>query len=344
MARYEKSTRRRRLPVAFIAWSPTPGRAHEIANALGGEARCWYDLGIVDKRLVPVRYFVSAWRTIAFLASRRPAAVIATTPPVFPALIAWTYCRLARAPLIVDSHPLTYGFSSSRALKLMRPASEWVVARAEAAMVTDELAPHVRQIGGHPVVVHEAPPEWLPAPPVGRRARPQILFVTIFASDEPVSAVLDAARLTPEVDILVTGDIRKMSSDHAESGVAENVRFVGFLDQKKYVAAIKDCDIVMALTDRREAVSRVASEAVWAQRPLIASDWPITVRLFPHAVRVDNSPESIAAGIRRAVRDMGQLESAATAARQRQLDRWNAQLSDLRAAIRGAASSEGEDG
>ena len=56
-----------RPAVAFIAWTPTPGRAIDIAAALGGEARPFYFRRIVNRRLIPVRYLVDALRTALYL-------------------------------------------------------------------------------------------------------------------------------------------------------------------------------------------------------------------------------------------------------------------------------------
>src|SRR5690348_6372387 len=86
--------RRDRVDVSFIAWSEDGDRAEEIAAALGGEARIFYDLHIVRKPLVPVRYALSAMRMTAYLAWRRPRALIVTNPPIFPGLLAFAYTRL----------------------------------------------------------------------------------------------------------------------------------------------------------------------------------------------------------------------------------------------------------
>lgn len=319
----------RRPKLAFIAWSSTPGRSGEIAAALGGESRCFYDLRIVDKRVVPLRYLLSALRTVAYLAIHRPRALIVTTPPVFPALIGYAYACLMRVPFVLDSHPLTFGFSTSRALQVMRPLQEWLVGRADAAMVTDALVENVRSLGGTPIIVHEAPPAWAPRPTSDDRTRPSILYVTIFATDEPVLEVLEAARQVPEVDVLMTGDLRKAPPSIAQRA-APNVRFLGFLSADRYVDALRGADVVMALTNRAEAVSRVASEAVWAERPLIVVDWPINHELFPHAVHVAYSADGIADGMRTAVANLAGLRAGTAAARQRQLGRWQDQLAALR--------------
>jgi hypothetical protein len=157
----------RRPPVAFIAWSSVAGRSEEIAAALGGDSRCFYDFGFVDRRLIPLRYLGSAIRTLAYLVWHRPRAVITSNPPIFPACIASFYCRLTRGPLVLDSHPVSFGFDEEKeVVTLTMPLQRYLVPRVDGVMVTVEsLVEKVEQQGGRAVIVHEAPPELLADPP-----------------------------------------------------------------------------------------------------------------------------------------------------------------------------------
>ena len=105
----EQSAALTRPRVSFIAWAEDAGRAHEVAQALGGEACTLYRLRIVWKPLVPLRYLLNAISTCIYLLSRRPRAVIVTNPPIFPGLIACPYCIATKAPLLLDSHPSAFG-------------------------------------------------------------------------------------------------------------------------------------------------------------------------------------------------------------------------------------------
>jgi glycosyltransferase involved in cell wall biosynthesis len=321
----------RRPSVAFIAWSSVSGRSLEIARALGGEARCFFDFGIVRRRLVPLRYAASAVRTIAYLLLRRPRAVIATNPPVFPALIAYAYGRLTAAPIVLDSHPTSFGFYEEKRFVTLMPLHRFLMARVRATIVTvDELAVEVEREGGRAALVHEAPPLWTvpPAAPLNGKP-PVVLFVGIFASDEPVELLLEAARRLPEVEVHVTGDLRKCPPELQEQA-PPNVRFVGFLDPAAYRDAIAAANVVMTLTTRPESVDRGANEAVFARRPLIVSDWPASRRYFPYAVHVPNTADGITAGLREAVGRYEQLRQKADLALAEQQGRWEQQLAALR--------------
>lgn len=325
-----------RPPVSFIAWTSVSQRSREIADALGGDARTFFDFGFVDSRLVAVRYAASAIRTALYLLWRRPRAVIASNPPIFPGLIAYLYGRLSGAPVILDSHPTSFALdATSKVANRTQSISRFLVPRTVATLVTVErLAAIVREQGGRDEIVHEAEPSWDAGPPPPLGERPTVLLVGIFAKDEPVGAAVAAARELPEVDFRITGDLRRCPPDLRRDRPA-NVTFTGFLDQPAYRDEIRGANFVMTLTERPEDVSRVACEATFARRPLVVSDWPAARLYFPHALAVDNTPAGIAAAVRESVERYDELLAVAAVAREEQHRRWLGQLQTLRELVAG---------
>jgi glycosyltransferase involved in cell wall biosynthesis len=329
-----RRSRLRRSPLLFLAWTRIAARSEEIAAALGGEARCLYELPFLDPRRVALRYALSTVLTVYHLIARRPRAVIATDPPIFPGLIAYLYGRLFRAPVVLDSHPSAFGIDGqSRIAVRTMPLQRYLIPRVRGIMVTEEkLAARVRGEGGTAAIVHEAQPDrgLPPAPPLGDR--PEVLLVGIFAPDEPVHLLVEAASQLPSVRFRVTGDLRKCPPRLREIA-PPNLEFVGYLDQKGYFEAIARANVVVSLTERPEDVSRVACEAVSARRPLIVSDFPAARRYFPHAIAVENTVEGVAAGVARAVEGYEDLVAVADRARAEQEQRWLSQLATLRSLV-----------
>jgi len=320
-----------RPSVSFIAWSSVAGRSEEIAKALGGEARCFYDFGFVTQRLVPIRYAASALRTTLYLLVRRPHAVIASNPPIFPGLIAYLYGLLSGAPIVLDSHPSAFGFYESKKLvTLTMPLHRFLMSRVAGQIVTvEDLVDEVSRQGGRAEICHEAPPLWSVPLSESPKGSVKILFVGIFADDEPTEVVVAAAKDLPNVEFLVTGDLRKCPPGLLESAT-RNVRFVGFLEEAAYCAAVSEAHVVMTLTNRPEAVNRAANEAVFARRPLIVSDWPASRRYFPYAIHVSNTVEGVVHGITETLCNYEDLTRAAEAAFIEQTSRWEQQLNVLR--------------
>ena len=323
-----------RPAVSFVVWGPVEGRAQEFAKALGGDYRAFFDFGIVSRRLVPLRYALSAVRTIGYLARARPRSLIVANPPIFAAIIGWAYARLAGVPMVLDSHPISFGQKANRVGRFFLPVHAALARRVTTTIVgTDELARRVRAWGGRADVVHEAAP---PPPPDGAApangSRPRVLWTGIFAADEPFTAVIDAARLLPDVELMVAGDLRRCPVDPATA--PPNVRWLGFLRGEEYQATLHGADAVLALTDDSTSAMRAAAEAIYARKPLIISDLEHLAALFPTGVRVSNDAEAIAAGIRAALADRERLSDRATQTRDAQLARWRTQHEVLRERLR----------
>lgn len=314
--------------VTFLAWAEDAGRAHEVARALGGEACTVYRLRIVWKPLVPLRYLLNTISTGRYLLSRRPRAVIVTNPPIFPGLIAFLYCTMTKAPLLLDSHPSAFG--DAPMAKQVAGIHAWLARHAATTMVTvPELAKIVTAWGGRADIVHEAPPTHraVPARPIS--GRPRIVYIGRFAGDEPTAEVVDAARLVPEADVLITGDVRKCPAPLVKSA-PKNVIFTGFLEGRDYDRALEQAAAIMVLTRHPLAVNRGAYEAVYFERPLIISDLPAMTPLFPYAIPVGNDSAGIARGIQSAIEHHADLVSACPHARALQERRWQQQLDRLR--------------
>jgi len=326
----------RRTPMLFVSWAFVRGRSADIASSLGGESASLYLERISDRRLVLVRYGLTSLLTVAVLLRRRPRSVIVTNPPIIPGLICAAYGAIARVPVVLDSHTGSFGLKGDRMSEKMLPVHRWLASRVAAVLVTtDELGAVVEEWGGRPLVVHEAPPPWEVAAPTPLPERPTVLFVGVFAADEPVGEVIEAARALPGCDVLVTGDLRKAPPELVV-GAPDNARFVGFLPMEGYRDLVEQADVMISLTTEPVSVMRAAYEAVYARRPLVLSDWPILRELFPHGVAVANDRDSIAEGVRSVLADHGRYLQVADDALEEQRRRWSEQIESLRAIVDGS--------
>ena len=322
-------------PVSFITWQRHAGRAEEIADALGGTA-----VHVHQRRLsgstprTLLRYAASAALTAGHLLVRRPSAVVVTNPPVVPGLIATAYGAITGRPVVLDSHPTSFGAKDHAVAQRLLPLHRAMARRAAAVMVTtDQWVRVVEGWGGRGLVVHEAPPRWTVAPWAPRGGRPQVLFAGVFGSDEPVDVVVAAARALPGVDVAITGDPRKCPPQLA-ADLPANVRLVGFLDPDAYRRAVEDADVLLVLTTEPTSVVRAGYEAVYAGRALVLSDTPVLREVFPDAEHAPNTAEGVAAGLERALAalpDAGRRSRAL----ERQQRRWAEQLAALQAAVGG---------
>lgn len=326
-----------RTSFAFISWGAIGGRSEEIATALGGEARCFFPAGSPARPHVLVRYALSTIRTAAYIISKRPKAIIVTNPPVLAGLVVYACSRLTGATVGLDSHPGSFGAQEDHVSARLLPLHRWLVRRCGITLVTTrQWCEVVESWGGHPLIVHEAPGSWSPAP-AAERERLRLLYVGRFAPDEPVEPLIAAASLAPECDFYVTGRVADCPAALRESAPT-NVHFTGFLGKEAYQRALMDSDLVAALTTEPTSVMRAAYEATYAAKPLIISDWPTGRELFPHALHVNNGAEEIAGAVRAVARDRRSLLARTMPAREAQLARWNLQEDALRRWLRRAGS------
>jgi glycosyltransferase involved in cell wall biosynthesis len=322
-----------RPTISFIAWAHGDSRPRTIAAELGGEARVFHDMGIVAKPLVPLRYAVNAARTLAYLVRRRPRAVIIQAPPVPTAWLMWLYAKLFRAAVVIDAHPSSFAIGDAPADRAMLPLLRWLAPRVQAcAVTTDRLRELVDSWGGRGLVVHEPAPAWAGAHERRAGQPANVIFICTFAADEPLDAVLAAARELPDVRFRITGDTRKLRARDRQAA-PDNVDWTGYLRGSDYPQALADADAVITLDERDQSVPRSAYEAVYARRPLITTDYPHMRALFPHAVFVQNTGQAIAAGVRSALADRDDAASVTSDALELQVERWGAQRDALRAAV-----------
>jgi hypothetical protein len=289
--------------------------------------------------MTPVRWAVQALATIAFLARDRPKAIIATNPPVWLGLIAYAYSTLRRSPMVLDSHPGGFGAQEDRVAARLQALHRWLVRRVAAVLVTGEpWSSQVRQWGGTPIALWEAPVPWsVPVlEPRADGAPLRVLYVGVFGVDEPVGLFVQAVNGLAGVEVAITGDPRRAPSGLLESADA-NVTFVGYLRGNYYVDAIARADLIVTLTTEATSVMRAACEAVWAERPLLLSDSPATREAFPWAVHVANDVEAIATAIGALRDDLSAATADLVTAREAQEKAWDEQLDALKTALRGPA-------
>lgn len=321
-----------RSAVVFLAWSQNKGRSTDIAEALGGDAVCIFPRWLSGHRLFLIRYVVSAAVTVRELWRLRPRSIIATNPPIFPGLIAWLYSVVAHAPFVLDSHPTSFGAKNHVASRRLLALHRWLARRAAAVLVTGpDWSNAVASWGASGIVVHEPPPPWTTPPPT-ERVRGRVLFVGVFGGDEPVECVVNAAALRPNLDVWITGDLRKCPPS-LRSRAPANVTFVGYLTGDTYVRAVAAADVVVALTTEPTSIVRAGYEAVYARRPLIITGWSQGVDVFPFAVATQNDPAALARAFDAALTQDARDSTRIEAARNEQLRRWRRQEARLRIAL-----------
>jgi len=280
----------------FITWYPYCRRSDAIGKQLGVPSYLVHYFRFKAPLLAPFKYVLQTLRTVSILLRERPDGVLVANPPVAAPFVIWLVSLLLGHRFIVDAHS---GAFQHTLWRWSLPLQRFLARRALATIVTNShMAQEVRSWGGRAELVQDLALDLDPAGESTRRGNFHVVFVCTYSVDEPVDAVLEAARSLPEVQFSFTGD-PSYAGRGIRKAVPSNVRLTGFIPDREYLALLRGADAIMSLTREDHTMQRGGYEAVALEKPLITSDWPLLREVFSRgAVHVDNSPASIVAAVR----------------------------------------------
>jgi glycosyltransferase involved in cell wall biosynthesis len=291
----------------------------------------WDSLGS-HPATVWLKYLGQTLRTWRILMRERPDAVFVMSPSPVAVLAVYAFCAVARRPFVIDAHS---GAFRNPLWKRLQPMQFWLCRQANATIVTnDHLADLVIRHGGHPVIVPDVPVRFAETPSGPRRAGYVVACVTSWGFDEPIEAILEAARRLPEVTFYMTGNPK--SAPERLNGKPANVLPTGFLSVTDYGALLQSADVVLALTTLEHTMLRGAYEAIYQGTPVIVSDSELLREAFDEgALHVDNTSEAIVAAVTEMRRDPAAFRQGALRLKARKEGRWVANKAALREALAG---------
>jgi glycosyltransferase involved in cell wall biosynthesis len=284
------------MAASFITWYPYCRRSDTIAQAIGAPSHLIHYFSFKRPLYAPVKYPLQAAATARVLWHERPDAVLVAVPPIFAVFPAWIYHRRHGARIVIDAHT---GIFDHERWRWLLPLTRAVFRRADAVIVTsEELRARVAAWGARGIVIGDVPVTFVPGSRPSPCDGPRVVVVNSFSVDEPLDAIMDAARLVGDARFFVTGDTRHATIAHL-NGRPSNLTFTGFLSEEGYAGLLRAADVVVVLTTHDLTMQRGAYEAVALGRPLVTSDWPILRETFSRGtLHVQNTAEAIARGIR----------------------------------------------
>lgn len=321
----------------FLDWRPHNRRAACLAEDLGATLRLAPPV-LRTKALAPLRYLVLASRTLAILLESRPDVVIASSPPSFCPILAFVYARVFGRNYVVDAHHLAttglwsripFGFRFNRFI--MREALVTLVHNGRIETM-------VRAEGIPAITLETRIPNLRARPPqVSSGGGFSILAPCSFDSDEPIAEIFEAARSLPDVTFHMTGNPARLDG-RLRAAVPPNVILTGFLSQDRYDELLSTCGAVLAMTTAAYPVRpRAASEAIAAERPLIASRNPATEsHLGEAAILIENTTPELVKAIQEIRSNFERYERAIREIKEVRRRRYEAELQDLKAILQAA--------
>lgn len=291
------------MKLSFIAWIDYNRRSEILAEffdatlhhiSFGQRKKKWQ---------IPIRYLVQSFQTFMALLKDRPDVVFVQNPPIVIMLPVLPYCWLFGAKYIIDSH--TGAFTD---FKKTLGLHKWLSKRALTTIVHNSVQEEIIKAWNVSYcVLGFSEAEYPAGKSIPMADGFNIAFSCSFAPDEPIAEVFEAAKMSPDANIYITGNHELLNPSQAKMK-PKNCHFTGFLSFDEYVGLLRDSDMVMALTTRDETLLSGGFEAVSLEKPLIVSDWPILEQYFSKgSVHVDNSAAGIAQGIRNGIENLPML-------------------------------------
>lgn len=274
------------------------------------------------------KYISQIAKTISVLARRRPRVVFVMAPPVIACLPVWIYCLLTGSRFVIDAHSGAFDNPLWERLQFLQ---RFFSRRAITTIVTGEhYRDLVRAWRAEATIVTDVPVCFAEPTPVQLPDCCNLVFVSSFWKDEPTADLLRAAARFPQIQFHATGDTRRLHPQIRDTA-PPNVRFTGFLDDSDYVGLIRSATGVIALTTQNHTMQRAAYEAIYLERPVITSDFPILRDAFPiGAIHVEPTEQGISDGIQRFLEDRARLETEARNLRIAKIARWREVAESLR--------------
>lgn len=301
----------------FISWTRANGRTAELAQELDLQPRFVHR---PSRFGLPGRYVMQFLATRALIRQLAPRRVMLMLPPA-PALLALPRTRPGGSRLVVDLH--TGFFLDPKWRWASRFALGMLRRRGAVAVVTNDfLRSRCELAGVETVVLHDLIVERDPVP-----SHDYVICPLSYANDEPLTELLEAARLTPEVTWVFTG-----TPPHSlRQNAPENIVFTGFAEAAEFDRLLRESAGVVALTTRPHTMQRAGYEAFNAGVPQLTSDFP-ELRAFygGSACYTSAAPAAIAQGARELLARRGELARRILELRPRRISEQAAALEQLR--------------
>jgi glycosyltransferase involved in cell wall biosynthesis len=311
------------VEITYISWAESCSRSDHTARELGGTSHMVYLPRFGSRASTVLFKYLGQWQATARILRReRPDVVFVMTPPLIAALPAFWYAWRHRKQVVLDAHSAAFLHPRWRRLQWLQRI---MCRRAATTLVhAEHIARLVADAGASATLVPDVPIVFQEHDKFPRRGTFLVAAVCSFNADEPIAEILAAARLTPDVEFVMTGNPRHFPAA-LKPQIPPNLRLTGFLPTAAYGGLLTEADVVLTLTTRDHTMLRGAYEAVYQSTPVIVSDWPILREAFPQgAVHVDNSSEAIADAIRSVRGRLDDFREGAARLRLAKLDRWQA--------------------
>lgn len=275
------------------------GRSQNLAKRFGV---IYYSLGYFSDKpkvaYVFLRYLLASFKTISLIITKNPKVVIMTGSPPFPHFIVYYLSKIKKIKFIIDTHS---GYFDDKKFHILPELRKKIMAEAFFHIVTNDMHKKIIESNngrGHILGVLIEDENDIKGYNFVKDNN--FVWISGYHYDEPLEIVFDVAKRMPDVNIYITGNIKKAPKIFVEkSSLFNNIILTGFLSEKIYISYIKGSTGVIALTTRDNTMQRGAYEALSYNTPIITSNWNLLKEsFFKGTVHINNTAVELEEAIR----------------------------------------------
>ncbi len=319
---------------AFVIWVQEVKLSEFFAREIDAETvisckKYWGRFAIP----VILRYIIQSFDTYKKLRKIGPQIIFVQNPPIIAVLVTYFYAKLNSASYIIDTH--TAGFidrkwaffhplhrflarhalwNTAHNYKNLEILKSWGIKNSS---VLQFYTPTKAEILPENVKLSLALEEKLK-----NHTGLKVFMVNRFAGDDAWQEVIETARLLPEALFFLTGNDQKISRK-AKAAFPENVILTSYLNHAEFIALMQRCDIVLALTIRRDTVLWSIREIMALKKPFVTTDSDAIRYYFSDvALFTNHKPKDMAEKIQLAKKNQEELEKKIKVFLEKDAIRW----------------------
>lgn len=275
----------------WITWE-VQRRNRELSKAFCAEL-----VEISELQRLPkwMKYLFGFFETLKVLRSKKPDIVFCQNPSIVLSFLVVVVGLFTRIRVVVDAH---YD-GVVKKNTILNYILKFIHRYADYTIVTNKNhACIIKNHGGRPLVLQDPLPmfadKFYSIAPIPNN----VLVISSFAPDEPISEIIEAARLLESkgVTFRFTGKYEGKIKNYPT--LPSNVILLGYVPEGDFIINIFRASVVVDLTNNEDCLVCGAYEAIAAGRPLVLSYTEALKEYFGiAAVYCDNIPNEIASAV-----------------------------------------------
>ncbi len=322
----------------FIVWKEYQRRVEVLAPLLELDIYYfYYSWESRSKFFKALSYILKSINTLICLFQHKPRVVFVQFPPPPALYCAAFYSWLTGAKYVSDCH---IGITNANWLNWVYVKK--LLARGQMIVHNEHLVSQVQaDLSINPQVVRDGVFKKTTSASkrdnllekLGLSPKSYVIVPCSFSPDEPITEVIEAAKLLPAINFALTWYPEKLSKTIRDS-LPSNIILTGYLQVEAFNQLFANSGVALVLTEHDAVQLSGMQEAMAFEIPAVVSDKKTTRFLYKaYPVFVENNASSISKGIAHAFQDRIQLEENMKRLRTETESEFFSQIVSLKSAL-----------